>query len=162
MMDISHVAWIHDARRRPVLQLSLGGYLAHFPSAQPLELLRRGLLKGVHFFTSEARDQADHPFIRARIESGLSDKQLEGCTDDPRVVILHRKMCQAISAGTWRPGPRPGSADEADGRPAVGQPRTWTRGAWGGRSEGRQQPPNRSHAEARRVQQDGLEGGTRG
>ena len=128
MMHISHIAWIHDARRRPVLQLSLGGYLAHFPSAQPLELLRAGLRKGVHFFTSEARDQADHPFIQAHVESGLTERQLEGCTDDPRVVALHREMCQAIADGSWRPGPKPAPANDLEGRQTAGPPRTWTRG----------------------------------
>jgi hypothetical protein len=32
---------------------------------------------------------------------------LIGCTDDPQVFTLFEEMCDAIRAGTWRPGPRP-------------------------------------------------------
>ena len=107
-MIVSDVAWVRDHQRRLVLQLRLDGHLTHIPSAQKLELLRRGLVQGVDVLASEwRRDPAALPFIERGVEPGLTLGDLMGCTDDPRVFALYEEMCGAIRADTWRPGPRP-------------------------------------------------------
>ena len=107
-MTITDVEWVRDGRDRAVLQLRLDGHAAHIPSGQPVELTRRGLVKGVDFLISEWRMQRSvHPFIRRSIEPGLGEVDLAGCTDDPRVFALHQEMGRAIADGTWQPGPRP-------------------------------------------------------
>ena len=100
---ISNVAWVRDHQHRSVLQLSIDGHPAHIRSAQKLELTRRGLVKGVDVFASEWRNRIDHDFLQGPIEPGLSEADLEGCTDDPRVFSLYQEMRQAIRAGTWTP-----------------------------------------------------------
>ena len=112
-MMISEVAWVRDHQHRCALHLRLDGQPAHFLSSQRREHTRRGLLKGIDFLTSEWRDQAKHPFIFGKIEPGLSETDLAGCTDDPRVFALHEEMCQAILQATWQPGPR--AFDARDG-----------------------------------------------
>ena len=102
-MIVSHAAWVRDHKHRLVLQLELDGHPAHIPSAQKLELTCRGLVKGVDVFASEWRNRIDHDFLQSPIEPGLSEADLEGCTDDPRVFSLYQEMCQAIRAGTWTP-----------------------------------------------------------
>jgi hypothetical protein len=109
-VTISNVAWVRDHQHHLVLQLRLDGQPAHIRSSQPVELTRRGLVKGVAFFASEWREQAAHPFIRGEVEPGLAETELAGCTDDPRVIALYEEMCQAIRDGTWQPGPRPSTA----------------------------------------------------
>ena len=109
-MTITNVTWMLDHQQRFVLRLRLDGQPAHIQSAQRVDLTRRGLVKGVAYFASEWRAQADHPFLRGRIEPGLTEKDLSGCTDDPEVFALYEQMCQAIRAGTWQPGPPAGSA----------------------------------------------------
>jgi hypothetical protein len=107
-MTITDVKWVRDRHDREVLQLRLDGQAAHIPSGQPVQLTRRGLVKGVDFLMSEWRMQRSvHPFIRRSIEPGLSEVDLAGCTDDPRVFALHEEMGRAIAASTWQPGPRP-------------------------------------------------------
>ena len=107
-MTITDVEWVRDRRDRAVLQLCLDGHAAHIPSGQAVELTRRGIVKGVDFLMSEWRmKRSVHPFIRGSIEPGLSEVDLAGCTDDPGVFALHEEMGQAITAGTWQPGPRP-------------------------------------------------------
>ena len=107
-MIITDVAWVRDHQHRLVLRLRLDGHLAHIPSGQKVELTRRGLVKGVDVLVSDwRRHQTDHPFIQGDLEPGLAERDLMGCTDDPRVVALHQEMCRAIAAGTWQPGPRP-------------------------------------------------------
>ena len=115
-MILTDVAWVRDHQHRPVLQLRIDGHPAHLHSKQQLELLRRGIVKGVDFFASEWRDQAHHPFIRGEIEPGLAEGDLAGCTDDPRVFALYEEMCRAIRDGTWRPGPRPLPAQDPGAR----------------------------------------------
>jgi hypothetical protein len=72
-MSVTNIAWIRDHQHRPVLQLSLNGHAAHILSKQKLELTRRGLVKGLDFFASEWRAQADHRFIRDDLEPSLSE-----------------------------------------------------------------------------------------
>ena len=112
-MIISEVAWVRDHQHRCALQLRLDGQPAHILSSQRREHTRRGLLKGIDFLASEWRAQTKHPFIFGRIEPGLSEADLAGCTDDPRVFALYEEMCQAILQGTWQPGPR--AFDARDG-----------------------------------------------
>jgi hypothetical protein len=106
-MLLTHVTWIRDHQHRPVLELCIDGHPAHISSSQRSEHLRRGLVKGVDFLASEWRDQLKHPFIRGALTPGLSERDLWGCTDDPRVFALYQEMCYAIANATWRPGPRP-------------------------------------------------------
>ena len=107
-MNITDVAWARDRRGREVLRLRLDGHAAHIPSGQSMELTRRGIVKGVDFLMSEWRmKRSVHPFIRRSIGPGLSEVDLAGCTDDPRVFALHEEMGRAITDGTWQPGPRP-------------------------------------------------------
>jgi hypothetical protein len=103
-LAITDVAWIRDHQHRLVLRLSVDGHPAHILSKQKVELTRRGIVKGVDFLASEWRGQAHHAFIRGDV-SGLSEKDLAGCTDDPRVFALYQEMCRAIAAGAWQPGP---------------------------------------------------------
>jgi hypothetical protein len=104
---LTNVAWVRDHQHRAVLQLNLDGHPAHIRGAQKLELIRRGIVKGVDYLASDWRDRADHVFLQGRAEPGLSEGDLEGCTDDPRVFALYEEMCRAVLAGTWQPGPRP-------------------------------------------------------
>ena len=107
-MTIDSVAWVRDHQHRLVLQLRIDGHLAHIASGQRVELTRRGLVQGVDFLVGDwQRRQTDHPFIHADLEPGLNERDLAGCTDDPRVCALYEEMCQAILAGAWTPGPRP-------------------------------------------------------
>lgn len=105
-MSITDVVWVRDHQHRLVLRLNIDGHPAHFPSKQKVELLRRGMVKGIDFFASEWRGQGGHAFIQGAIEPGLGEKDLEGCTDDPQVFALHEEMCRAIAAGAWQPGAR--------------------------------------------------------
>jgi hypothetical protein len=105
-MTVTDIWWVRDHKQRAVLQLNLDGHPAHIPSGQRVELLRRGLVKGMDYLTREWRDQADHPFIRREVEPGLTEADLAGCTDDPLVLTLYREMCFAIATGSWRSGPR--------------------------------------------------------
>jgi hypothetical protein len=104
-MRITNVVWDHDRRRRPALRLDLDGQPARFPSAQRRALLDRGIVQGMIFFPSEQRDRAEqHRFLLPAAVPGLSATDLAGCTDDPTVFALYTAMCQAITAGRWRPG----------------------------------------------------------
>src|SRR5215208_7006484 len=111
-MILTNIAWIRDHQHRPTLQLEVAGHPAHFSSKQKVELTRRGLLQGIDYFASEWREQARHAFIQGQLEPGLSEADLRGCTDDPQILALHQEMCQAITAGTWQPGPRSLSAEQ--------------------------------------------------
>ena len=105
-MTITDVRWVRDHQHRPVLELSIDGHAAHFPSKQKLKLLRAGLLQGIDFFASEWRAQADHTFIHGTIEPGFSESDLAGSTNNPRVFALYQEMCQAIANGSWQPSSR--------------------------------------------------------
>ena|ERR687887_1343735 len=104
---LTNVAWVRDHQRRSVLRLSLDGHPAHIRSEQRLELIRRGIVKGIDCLASARRVRAPNRFLQGHFEPGLSEADLEGCTDDPRVFALYEEMCRAILAGTWQPGPRP-------------------------------------------------------
>ena len=104
---ITNVAWARDHRRRSVLDLEMDGHPAHVPSSQKSELLRRGIVEGIVFFASERSAQLPNIFMRGDLGPELTEADLIGCTDDPRVFALYEAMCQAIRTDTWRPGPRP-------------------------------------------------------
>ena len=118
-MIVTDVAWVRNHQQRLVLELRLDGQLAHIPSAQKVELTRRGLVKGVDLLASDwRRHPTDHPFIEGKIEPGVAEIDLMGCTDDPQVFALYTELCQAIAADTWRQGPAAvpitDSANDAD------------------------------------------------
>ena len=105
-MTLANVAWVRDHRGRPVLELDLDGHPAHIRSSQRIELLERGIVEGMVFFASERSGQFPNACMRGDGGMTLSDSDLVGCTDDPRVFALFEEMCRSILAGTWRPGPR--------------------------------------------------------
>ena len=109
-MTITNVAWALDHRGRPVLELDLDGHPAHIRSSQRTELLERGIVEGMVFFTSERSGQFPNAFMRGDGGTALSEGALVGCTDDPAVFAQFEEMCRAILDGTWRPGPRPVAA----------------------------------------------------
>jgi hypothetical protein len=105
-LTITNVAWARDHRHRPVLKLELDGQPAHIPSGQKSKLLRRGIVEGVVFFTSQRSSQLPNAFMRGDFGPELTEGDLIGCTDDPEVFALFQEMCGAIRADTWRAGPR--------------------------------------------------------
>jgi hypothetical protein len=105
-LKITNVAWVRDHRHRPVLELELDGQPAHILSSQKSELLRRGIVEGLVFFASQRSSQLPNAFMRGDFGPELTEGDLIGCTDDPRVFALYQEMCGAIRTDTWRPGPR--------------------------------------------------------
>ena len=109
-MTSANGARVRDHRCRPVLELDLDGHQAHIRSSQRTELLERGIVEGMVFFTSERSGQFPNAFMRGDGGTALSEGALVGCTDDPAVFALFEEMCRAILDGTWRPGPRSAAA----------------------------------------------------
>ena len=109
-MMITDVAWSRDLHRRPVLELKLDGHPAYIHSGQLTELTRRGLLEGMVFLKSERSSQVPGDYIAGDYAPEYQGLDLVGCTDDPGVFAQYREMCEAISTGTWRRGPRPAPA----------------------------------------------------
>jgi hypothetical protein len=106
-VTITEVAWARDHRHRAFLDLEIDGHPAHIRSRQKTELIRRGIVAGIVFFASERSRQLPNRFMRGDFRPELTEVDLIGCTDDPRVFALYEEMCRAIRAGAWRPGPRP-------------------------------------------------------
>ena len=101
---ITNAAWVRDHQGRAVL--ALDGWPAHIRSRQKSELLRRGIVAGLVFLASERSRQLPNRFMRGDFGPELTESDLIGRTDDPRVVALYEQMCRALRAGTWRPGRR--------------------------------------------------------
>jgi hypothetical protein len=116
-MIITDVAWAHDQRGRPTLQLNLGGHPAQIRSSQKTELTRRGIVDGVVFLASERRAQLPNIYIRGDYGPEYQGLALVGCTDDPGVFALYEAMCDAIRAGTWQVGPQSTTVVEPMGTP---------------------------------------------
>ncbi len=106
-MTITKVAWGRDNKRRSVLEFVLDGRQAYIPSCQKSKLLRRGIVDGLVFLASERAGQTPRDFIRGSFGPELTETDLNGCTDDPRVFALYEEMCNAIRADAWQPGARP-------------------------------------------------------
>jgi hypothetical protein len=106
-MTISDVAWTRDHHGKPVLELKLDGHPAYIRSSQKTELTDRGIVDGIVFLNSERGSQVPNAYISGDYAPTYRGLDLVGCTDDPQVFALYQEMCRAISADTWREGPRP-------------------------------------------------------
>jgi len=106
-MSISNVTWVRDRVGRIALDLKIDERQAHIGSSQPSRLLDRGIVEGITFLRSDRSDDTENPLIHGTYGPAITQAELVGCTDDPRVFALFREMCTAIRAGTWVAGPRP-------------------------------------------------------
>jgi hypothetical protein len=106
-MIITDVAWVRSQRGLPTLELSLDDHPAHFRSRQDTDLLRRGILNGITFLTSERSEQVPGKYLRGDYRPDYDGLDLVGCTDDPGVFALYQEMCEAIRTDHWKVGPRP-------------------------------------------------------
>lgn len=110
-MRLTDVEWVLDHQGHPFIRLRLDDRWAHIASSQRLALIRRGIVDGLVYFSSE-RPEVPNVFVQGDYAPELTAADLLRCTDDARVFALYQEMCQAIRAGTWQPGPRPALAQE--------------------------------------------------
>src|SRR5918995_2649485 len=101
-MTVTDVAWARDRDRRPVLELRLDGRPARIRSGQEARLVRRGIVGGMVSLASERSRQLPNAFMRGDFGPELAERDLVGCTDEPRVFALYQEMCRAIRADAWR------------------------------------------------------------